>query len=88
MNIYFITIAFILALVFFMLAKKFDWEKTLIYNYLFLGIGIIGLIFFVYMLSINFNYTYLLFNILLAFGLFPKVLMIMKLRKEKKEKSD
>lgn len=88
MNIYFITIAFILALVLFMLAKIYNWEKSLIYNYIFVSIGLAGLVFFVYMLSINFNYTYLLFNILLAFGLFPKVLMIMKLRKEKKEKSD
>jgi hypothetical protein len=85
MNIYFISIAFALALVFFMLAKKFEWEKTLIYNYLFLGIGIIGLIFLVYMLSINFNYTYLLINILLAIGLIPKVINIIKIRKGKKD---
>lgn len=88
MNSNFVIIAFVAALVLFMLAKNFNWEKTLIYNYIFVGIGLSGLIFLIYMLSINFSYTYLLINILLAIGLIPKVLTIMKLRKEKKEKTD
>ena len=86
MNTYFVTIAFVIALVIFMLAKNFNWEKTLIYNYIFVGVGLIGLVFLLYMLSINFSYTYLAINILIAIGLIPKVLIIIKLRKEKKEK--
>lgn len=88
MNSNFVIIAFVAALVLFMLAKKFNWEKTLIYNYIFVAIGVTGLIFLIYMLRINFSYTYLLINILLAIGLIPKVLTIIKLRKEKKEKTD
>ncbi len=84
MNPYYLIIAFAMALILFSLARKYNWEKTLIYNYIFVAIAVLGLVFFSYVLSVNFNYTFLMINILLAIGIIPKVITIIKLRKEKK----
>ncbi len=80
---FYLIIAFALAIVLFALARKFNWENRLTYHYVFVIVGLVGLVFFTYSVIVHFNYTYLMINILLLLGIIQKVLKIILIKKGK-----
>jgi uncharacterized membrane protein HdeD (DUF308 family) len=82
-NLYILLTAFILSLIVYYFANRYQWEKKITYHASFVIIGIIGVVFFTYMLVKDFSITYLFVNILLIMGIILKVLKIILIKKRK-----
>jgi TctA family transporter len=76
--------AIIPAILIVLLAKKYNWNDKISYNYTIVIIGIIGWIVFTYSLILHFNITLLLINIFLLFGIIQKAIKIRQIKKSGK----
>jgi hypothetical protein len=76
--------AIIPAILIVLLAKKYNWNDKISYNYTIVIIGIIGWIVFTYSLILHFNITLLLINIFLLFGIILKAIKIRQIKKSGK----
>jgi len=76
--------AIIPAILIVLLAKKYNWNDKISYNYTMVIIGIIGWIVFTYSLILHFNITLLLINIFLLFGIIQKAIKIRQIKKSGK----
>ena len=76
--------AIIPAILIVLLAKKYNWNDKISYNYTIVIIGIIGWIVFTYSLILHFNITLLLINFFLHFGIIQKAIKIRQIKKSGK----
>ncbi len=82
-NPYILLAALVLSLIVYYLAKRYQWEKKIVYHTSIAIIGLIGLAIFTYMLIQHFSMAYLLINIVIFMGIVLKLLKIIMIKKGK-----
>ena len=76
--------AIIPAILIVLLAKKYNWNDKISYNYTIVIIGIIGWIVFTYALILHFNIALLVINFFLLLGIIQKAIKIRQIKKSEK----
>lgn len=87
-NPYILLSALILALIFFLAVKKYNWEKKTSYHFTFIIVGTIGLIYFTYNMISEYKPVFLFINILLLLGIISKILKLLLIIKENKKNKE